>query len=137
MGLYNFSVAGGEQKTLDLTWQSTDDNGVSTPYDLTGCSAVMEFRRQPGGTLIARVTSTDDIEIQPDDTTGLIRVVLDSEVTTDLAGSGVEYASGYRYLMHDVYVEFPDGDIRQVVHGRVEVLPPITDVTMIPAPGVI
>lgn len=125
MGSYNFTVVGGEDKTLDLTWQTTDNDGNSTPYDLTDCEAWMEFRRTSGSTLIA-TSSTADGTITIEAAEGIIRVELSNVQTRTLSAYAVEYANGLRYLMHDVFVEFPDGTIRQVVNGRVEVTPPIS-----------
>lgn len=133
MGSYNFAVVGGEDKTLDLTWQTTDDDGNSTPYDLTGCEAWMEFRRTSGSTLIA-ASSTADGTVTIVAAEGIIRVELSSAQTRTMSAYAVEYASGMRYLMHDVFVEFPDGKIRQVVNGRVEITPPISGSTTAAAP---
>lgn len=123
---YDFSVAGGETKSVRLTWsvQTGVDGGgnpITEPYDLTGCTARMQFRRNAGETVLAELNDADgSILIEPGGEAGVIQFTLDPTQTLNF------YQTGTRRVKHDLFVEFPDGSVKRVIHGQVSVDRPIT-----------
>jgi hypothetical protein len=120
-GTYTLRVDAGATLRLDLRFTydtgelDEDDQPVYAAYDFTGATLRMQVRTEPGGTLLAGLSSVDGIEIGDD---GLISVHLTAEQTAALTRG--------RY---DIVCDFPSGDTKRLLEGTVAVSPQITEET--------
>lgn len=96
--------------TFTLALALTDTSGSA--LDLTGCTAAMQVRTAPGGTLLA----TPEVEIT-DEENGRVVVTIDADVTEDL---------DFVDAVFDLEVTFPGSVIRRVVEGSVSLSKQVT-----------
>lgn len=102
--------------TLDLTI----DQGTSfekliqwkdagkTPYDLTGCVALMQVRTTADAQEILLELSTENNRIKLSQGEGKLLLIFDAAATTPLT---------FESAVYDLLVKFPTGVIRRVVQG--------------------
>lgn len=95
-----------------FTWRQPgpDADTPGDPYDLVGCTALLEIRQTAGGTVLASVTDQDGITLDGD---GGISIRLESEATETL-----NFRRPGRYVL---MIGFPGGDDVRVLEGTVTV----------------
>lgn len=101
-----------------------DDDGdvtiIGPPYDLTGCTARMQIRRRPGGTVLLSLSS-DGGTITLGDAAGTVEMSAAETLTTAIPFRPRQYEAVY-----DLEIEFPDGRVDRVIEGAVTVSPDVT-----------
>jgi len=90
---------------------------VVAPYDLTGCKARMHVRSSVNSEtpLLEASSDTGGITLEP--TAGKITVTLTDEQTATLTG---------RRAVYDLEVEYPSGDVKRVLQGKVTISAEVT-----------
>lgn len=94
-----------------LTWTRSVSGGDPVPYDLTGATARMQIRPDLVSTPFASLT-TENGGISLGGTAGTIELYL-SDTQTDTMTT--------QHGIYDLEVKFPDGDVRRVLEGSVNV----------------
>jgi hypothetical protein len=100
--------------TVDLLLTWTTDEKV--PIDVTGWSAAMQVRTEPGGTLLASLSSGTG-EITMGGTAGTIRLLVAADVTT---------AWVWRRGVYDLLLTNPDDQATRLLEGPASVSAAVT-----------
>lgn len=115
-GTVNLPIEQGSTYRFYMVWEyeTTPDSDVYEPYDLTGCTARMQVRISPQSPLLFEVTTegTDEIVLETGGEQGRIDVHLSDENTALLA---------IKKYVYDLEVEFPSGDVKRVIEGKITV----------------
>lgn len=87
-----FTLVCEQATTFNFQFQITEnENGVQTPWNLTGYTGTMTVRPFVGATTTTVVASTDNGYMVFDDLQGRITVTLSSEITTDISAGRYSY----------------------------------------------
>lgn len=96
------------------TWKS---GTPSLPVDLTGCTARMQIRPTIASTTVYVTLTTENGGITLGDDAGTVAVFISDEDT-----AAFTWATGF----YDLEIEFPSGDVRRLLAGKVKVSPEVT-----------
>lgn len=104
---------GATYRSLD-TWKT---GATPAPVDLTGCTARMQIRPTVASDTVFASLTTENGGITLGDDAGTIAVYISDEET-----AAFNWTAGF----YDLEIEFPSGDVRRLIEGKVKVRPEVT-----------
>jgi hypothetical protein len=119
-GRYDLRIEQGTTYRLALTFNrdtgevDEDDAPIFEPYLFAGADLRLEIRSEPGGTVLAEVSTVD----------GGIVIGDPGEIAVELTADQTAALSRARY---DLRCAYPSGDVVRLLEGSVTVSPAITE----------
>lgn len=114
-GKINLTIYQGATFRNLSTWKAGDP--TPTPVDLTGCTARMQIRQTVAASTAYATLTTENGGIILGDDAGTVEIYISDEDT-----AAYSWTTGF----YDLEIEFPSGEVRRLIEGKVTVKPEVT-----------